>query len=328
MRKKASIVKLVLFIMTLSICLTACSVPDKSSDDLNHSSSTSQIKGTGIENPTISPNQSAPQENTKTAKPSSSPSDGNGLDYSQYIHKIWIVKSLLKSKDSKISFFISNIENGNLEGRCTLNGLRSYCKPSIGQKDYAYLTGTIKNGIANCEAGDPISKGGASFQLKFKTDDEIELIYPDFNESYIYSPYTINDLMELQGFTLNKSQSITANLNSWGTVNFVTCERSDSPVPYFYLTDKDGDVLYDLTLVLMPDSEIRAVSFHDVNKDGLKDIIIIVANKNDSSNITAKVIMQQADGSFDVDGELNKEINDSGNNKDIKSVTDYLSKKF
>lgn len=327
-------VKLVLFIMTLSICLTGCSVPNKSSDTVNHPSSTSQNKSTSIVNPTTSPNQSATPENITTPNPSSSPSDGNTIDYSKYIHKIWIDRSLLRVKEfnisRNISFYISSIENGKLVGRCTPDGLHAYCIPEVGPDQgmaYADLTGTIKNNIADCHYSGSSSKVYGSFELEFRSENEIKVIYPDSHESYIYAPYTINDLMELQGFTLNKDQSFTVNLNSWGTVNFVTCERSK--FPYFYLTNKDGDVLYDLNgIPLIPDCEIKAVSFQDVNKDGLKDIIIIVANKNDSSNINADVIFQQVDGTFDIDGKLNREINDSGNNKDIKSITDYLSKKF
>lgn len=42
----------------------------------------------------------------------------------------------------------------------------------------------------------------------------------------------------------------------------------------------------------------------------------------------AKVLLQNPNGSFPIDGDMTQETNDSGNNKDIKTITDYLSKKF
>ncbi|HWT77166.1 MAG TPA: hypothetical protein VN258_20890 [Mobilitalea sp.] len=327
MKKNILIAISMFFIMTISICLTGCSVPNDSVTDKNHPSPTSQTKDTSKENPTISPNQPTPTERVTAIKPSSSPSDGNAIDYTQYIHKIWINRSLMNSENQEMSFYISNITNGKLVGKSTINGLHGYCIPDIGhlgEMDYADLTGIIKNDIADCDSYASTSGARGNYEFKFKSDDVIEVTFIDLNESYKYEPLTIKDVIE--SGNINKNQSFTVNLNSWGTVNFVTCEMSNAPT--FFLTNKEGDILYYLNLNLMTVDEIKAVSFKDVNKDGLKDIIIIAANKNDSSNVEAYVILQQADGSFDVDDELNSEINDSGNNKSIKAITDYLSKKL
>ena len=109
MKKNFSIAISVLFIMTLSICLTGCSVPNESSVTINHLSSTSQIKGTSIENPTTSSSRLTPSESVTATESSSSQSDGNAIDFSQYIHKIWIDHSLMKSKNVGISFYITDI---------------------------------------------------------------------------------------------------------------------------------------------------------------------------------------------------------------------------
>jgi len=95
-----------------------------------------------------------------------------------------------------------------------------------------------------------------------------------------------------------------------------------------YLTNKEDDILYDFTWAIPNNVDFYAVSFQDVNKDGLKDIIIIYGVGDDISSSTAKIFTQNTDGVFDVDGDMTQEINDSGNNKDIKTVLDYLSKKF
>lgn len=320
----------VLFLMTFSICLTGCSVPNNSSNAENHPTLTSQVKGTGIGYPTNSQNQPIPPESATAARLSSSPLVDKAIDYSKYIHKIWIDRSLMKSENKGVSFYISGITNGKIEGKCTINGLHGFCIPEVGPyqgMDYADLTGTIRNGIAYCNYFAKTSGAEGNFEIKFNSDNEIEVFFPDIDENSIYSPYTINDVMELEGFIPNENQLFEVNLNSWGNVNFVSGEISNSPA--FYLTNKEGDILVDLFIVMGRNiNVIKAVSFQDVDKNGLKDIIIIATDSNDSSNTTAKVILQQDDGMFEIDGNLNKEINDSGNNKDIKSITEHIFKKF
>jgi hypothetical protein len=97
------------------------------------------------------------------------------------------------------------------------------------------------------------------------------------------------------------------------------------------LTDKDGNILYDFTDTFSPYmTDVKAVSFQDVNKDGLKDIIIILVDiysGHDPNNI-ATVLYQKANGSFANDPAIDQKINSDGNNKDINSIMNYLSKKF
>ena len=199
------------------------------------------------------------------------------------------------------------MQKGKLVGKCTINGLHGFCIPYAGPDegiDYADLTGTIKNGIAYCHYIASTSEVQGSFEFKFKSDNDIEVIYPDEkNKNYQYTPYTINDEIALEGLIPDKNQSFTVNLNSWGNVNFVSGEILNTPI--FYLTNKDGDILYDFDDGIGLDSNfviVKAVSFQDVNKNGLKDIIIIAADNNDSSNVMAEVYLQQADGSFYIDG--------------------------
>lgn len=129
------------------------------------------------------------------------------------------------------------------------------------------------------------------------------------------------------------------DLNSWGNVKFVSgIYLTEDHIPLaFCLTNKDGDISYDFDSI--PNSEhfayieVKAVSFVDVNKGGLKDIIIIVDHKDAVGNDiatkrTAAVYLQKADGSFTIDEKLNQEINDSENNKEVKTVKKYLSQKF
>ncbi len=89
------------------------------------------------------------------------------------------------------------------------------------------------------------------------------------------------------------------------------------------MTNKDGDIFYDFTSAIPNNAEFYDVSFQDVNRDGLKDIIIYGVD-DDISSSTAKIFTQNTNGLFEVDGDMTQELNNSGNNKDIKTITDYL----
>ncbi|MDP4147393.1 MAG: hypothetical protein Q8936_23465 [Bacillota bacterium] len=143
---------------------------------------------------------------------------------------------------------------------------------------------------------------------------------------------SLGNIKDIRGFTPFENQSFMVNLNSWGEVRFVSGKITTSsflPV-VIYLTNKAGDILYDFNngadAPFPSDGKIEAVSFQDVNKDGLKDIIIITTNAHGKTS--AAVYLQNSDGSFATNFKLNQEINDSGNNKDIQTVKNYLSQKF
>lgn len=150
------------------------------------------------------------------------------------------------------------------------------------------------------------------------------------------SNFTVGNIKDIKSFTPFESQCFMVNLDSWGEVKFVAGEipTSFGKTVTIYLTNKDGDILYDFNsgsnALFHFDVHVEAVSFQDVNKDGLKDIIIISAYNSKASTASGKTIaavyFQKNDKSFAADSKLNGEINDSGSNKDIKSVVKYLLK--
>lgn len=140
-----------------------------------------------------------------------------------------------------------------------------------------------------------------------------------------------NNIKNIKGFTIIENQSFMVNLNSWGNVRFVSGKlTAGNHVPVvFYLTNKNGDILYNFDDTPFPYRvDVKAVSFRDVNKDGLKDIIIIVSDSDGLGGPMAAVWLQDANKKFTCDVKIYKEMNESGNNKDMQTVTDYLSKKF
>lgn len=144
-----------------------------------------------------------------------------------------------------------------------------------------------------------------------------------------------DNIKNIKGFIPFEGQSFMVDLNSWGNVKFVSGKlTAGNHIPaVFYLTNENGDILYSFEDTPFPYSvDVKAVSFTDVNKDGLKDVIIIVTDAYEGSSSFGEPIaalwLQNADGTFTCDFKLYQEINESGNNKDIKTVTGYLFNKF
>ncbi|WP_242975962.1 hypothetical protein [Desulfosporosinus sp. FKB] len=264
-----------------------------------------------------------------SAKSSAATVTSDSVDYNQYVKKVWKLKN-----DSDISFVISRIEDSKAMGKLTVLNFTATDKNLLSFE--ADFEGGINKDTAACQYND--SKGNkGSLKLVFKSNHEIEATITIADKSkttvqpsqgtFNFVPENINDI---KGFSSIEKQSFMVNLNSWGNVKFVSGKLTGgSHVPVeFYLTDKEGDIFYDFAATLPYRVDVKAVSFEDVNKDGLKDIIIIVNDEDDTSNCLATVYFQKADGSFANDLKLDQEINESGNNKEVKIVRTFLAPKF
>lgn len=261
----------------------------------------------------------------------------DAVDYNQYVKKRWIKKENANIEPGEeVYFTISKIENGKVTGKLSADSFTEADKNLLSFE--SGFEGTVNNDTAECEFNDPKGNRG-NIKLVFKPDNEVEAAITLSGKSKLtiqppegtfeFAPYNIKDI---KGFSPIENQSFMLNLNSWGNVKFVSAKlTAGNHIPIvFYLTNKDGDILYDFTDVPFPyNVDVKAVSFADVNKDGLKDIIIIAeGSDDDSGQPLAAVWLQKADGSFVNDVEIYKEINSSGNNKDIATVIKYLSHKF
>lgn len=325
--------KIFLAIITASVFLAGCgrSIPTNTAKQDGQPSSVAAATNTS---------DAKSPATTTTTKPTATISTSDAIDYNQYIKKTWIVKDGTDNGSyDGLSFRISKIVNGEITGYF---GNKDMIVPNhYNSSDrLGYLNGTINKDTAECKFSDKDGNKG-NIKLIFKQNNEIEAAIKFTDKSQIYKdksmdgtfqfiPYNLNDM---KGFSLFKDQSFTVDLNSWGNVRFVSGKViGGNHIPtLFYLTDKDGDILYDFAPELPYSVDVKAVSFQDVNKDGLKDIIIIVADAYHVTTGTgesiATVYFQKADGSFNNDPKLDQEINASKNNKTVKTVTDYLSKK-
>lgn len=251
------------------------------------------------------------------------------VEYNQYVKKRWINNN----SEREIYFSISKIENGKITGKLSAISFTQTDKNLLSFE--SGFEGIINKDTAECQFNDSSGNKG-NLKLVFKANNEVEatITLIDRSKTTIQPPegtfeFVSDNIKNIRGFSHIESQSFMVNLNSWGNVKFVSGKlTAGNHIPVvFYLTNKDGEILYDFDANLPYNVDVKAVSFVDVNKDGLKDIIIIVAG-NDGSGQLATVYLQKADGSFTNDHKLDKEINDSGSNKDIKTVLNYLFPKF
>lgn len=133
------------------------------------------------------------------------------------------------------------------------------------------------------------------------------------------------------GLQVIENQCFSVSLKNYGKVKFISgLKREDAnDIAVFYLIDDKNNVLYKF-----PDfygnkkggfNNISAVSFSDVNKDGLKDVVIIADYRAGSNSSTTPIssIYFQKGKEFINNENLDDKINSSSNNKDIASVLKY-----
>ena len=288
------------------------------------------VAGCGKTDPTNTTQQ--PREESPAvanAKPSVPAPSREAIDYHQYLKKTWTKRNDADNNfGNEVSFSISKIENGEITGELMVVGPSpSYPNAS------ANLNGIIIKDTAECQFTDSRENKG-TIKLVFKSNNEMEATITLTNKAqdskaqppvgtFRFAPYNLEDI---EGFGLLENQSFMVDLNSWGKVKFV----SGKLIPaVFYLTDENGDILYNFQATLPYMVDVKAVSFEDVSKDGLKDIIIIVDDgyAGQGNAPLATVYFQKTDGSFANDLKLDQEINDSKNNNDVKTVKRYLAEK-
>jgi len=237
------------------------------------------------------------------------------IDYNQYRKKIWVVKSWNGGAYDYSSFFISKIENRVVEGKLSTS---SVAKPdfyfySLDPSKYlGDLSGTVNNGVAKCQFSDKDGNKG-NVTLVFKEDNEIEatIEYTDkgsaykdlsLDGNYLFRPYNLADinLAGINEITLLEDHSFAVDLNSWGSVNFVSGESNtgDKIHPVVYLTNEHDDILYDFAAPFKTGSEITEASIKDINEDGLKDVTIFTGFNDPNIEHIEWIFFQMDNGLF------------------------------
>ncbi len=312
--------KLLLVIITASILLGGCGGKVTPTNIVQKNEQSSSV--------TTDTNKVAAKSSGTTTASAATITTSDSIDYNQYIGKAWVKKN----GSYNTSFCISNIANGKITGYFD----SSYWGAVPTTYDFEKnLTGTTNKNTAECKLNDSLGNKG-NIRLVFKQNNEIEATIKLTATSqnvdkrpqegtFDFIPY---NLSSIKGFSLIKDQSFMVNLNSWGNVRFVSEKlTAGHHIPtVFYLTDKEGNILFDFDSNLPYNVDVKAVSFVYLSKNGLKDIIIIASyNGVNGASELATVYLQKANGYFTNDPKLDQKINNSGNNKSVKDVKNYLS---
>ncbi|WP_226002487.1 DUF4163 domain-containing protein [Paenibacillus sp. BJ-4] len=140
-------------------------------------------------------------------------------------------------------------------------------------------------------------------------------------------------------YEIEESQSFQTTLEGFGKVRFVSTQTKKEGIPknYFFLLDDRERVIYSFPDLYgnewwYADEGVEAVAFKDINKDGLKDVIIIAYYETGSGPDGAKpfpvvgIYFQKKNKTFTTLPALDQAINDKGHNQTIKDVIQYVSK--
>ena len=143
--------------------------------------------------------------------------------------------------------------------------------------------------------------------------------------------------LQKQGLKVVEEQSFWIELENWGKVRFIAGEKEIKQLPKlsFYLIDSKDNVLYSLPefygnmWILY---EVKAISFKDVNRDGLKDIIVVADyilghGENAAVPFSVGSVYFQKDKEFVSLPELDMEINEKNQNKSTDIIFKFVEDK-
>jgi hypothetical protein len=198
------------------------------------------------------------------------------------------------------------------------------------------------------------SKNGLHLRIQWDTKTEkVNNIFIEYNmeksikqqRSADYVDEDVQPDPDLEPYTIQEGQSFITSLNGWGKVRFVSTlkdeEANDLIQAKFFLevnSDKyvDNKILYEFPEFYGNNGRmidrIKAVSFKDLNQDGRTDIVIIAdyitgVNAHGIETLpVAGIYFQKKDNTYTTLPELDKSINQTGHNRTLQNVIQYVSK--
>lgn len=236
----------------------------------------------------------------------------DAFDYSNYLYKIWILKEWstedIHVHDSTFTFYINNIENGQIEGEISVDGLaKPICFFDSLEGDSYYgsgkFAGTIMNGQAECQFVDEYGNEGR-FQLKLGNDVEATFKYSEnvasemreIEGTYIFRPYNLLD--EKKYVTIEFSEIV--DLDFWGKVELAV-GKYDTGRRYHgvaYLINTDGDIFYEFEAPFRTGAWIEEAYAEDIDNDGMTDIKLIERFEADDIEDFEWRFLQKENGLF------------------------------
>ncbi|WP_043891377.1 DUF4163 domain-containing protein [Paenibacillus sp. Aloe-11] len=147
--------------------------------------------------------------------------------------------------------------------------------------------------------------------------------------------------LDTNQYEVEESQSFQTTFEGSGKVRFVSTYGYPEGLRkyFFFLLDDQGHIVYSFPEFygnhewVARYGGVEAVAFKDVNKDGLKDVIIIASVDNGIHGPgrvdefpMAGIYFQKKNKTFTTLPALDQAINDKGHNQTIKDVIQYVSK--
>lgn len=237
-----------------------------------------------------------------------------------YTKKSWIVDDYYEGS-SPFSFVITKMENGIIEGKVDIGGYFAELSWNIGMRRFS---GVVEGRVAKCQLKD---KNGESrtLELTFLDENRIKgILIPSYSEyaelderkesnrdeMYLFRPYNLKDEEEYLDYEILAENVSIYNgeiWDFWGKVNIVTgIVNTNHPYAVTYLTNENGDILYDFFEISVGGDEVKNVLIEDVDGDGLKDFKISTwfpdAPNADDYELTW-ILYQREDGLFYEDEE-------------------------
>ncbi len=182
------------------------------------------------------------------------------------------------------------------------------------------------------------------FSVRAAESDETEQLIRDYNEYMaLFAAIGDTDDIEPNGFYRIEDQSFPVVLESFSDgeteVNFIPVMYEKYHRLGVLITDNKGKVLYKtnqletnnkwLGQMEQPTKGVAAVSFQDLNRDGLTDIILITECENEEGKYAGRTyktgdVLFQRDGGFYRDWRVSDKINRFSMNKSADFIASYV----
>lgn len=169
--------------------------------------------------------------------------------------------------------------------------------------------------------------------------EELLLLYEEY-QARLNAIETVDDIEE-NGYEIIEGQSFPIVMESFGEeeVTFLAAFDVNYHRMAVFLADAEGNILYKtdqletnnriLGQLEQPTKELAAVSFYDVDQDGLTDILLITRCVNDTGDYAGKTykvgdVLFQGDGTFYRDWRVSDKINRFDMNKSANCIISYV----
>lgn len=310
-RNKKSILSITIFLL-LTISLTGCRTENNGGKD----TTSKNIVGESITSEDGVSENAVTSDNVSENKVSEA---ADIICYDEYTKKTWIPEGY-DGWAAPFTFVITKVKNETIEGKVSIGGFTDLS----GEYDMAYgvkkFSGIITNEIAKCQFKDE-NEINRTLELTFLDDTKMMgTLKPSYEElqknenydksgTYFLRPYNLRDREEYLEYEIFEEKVSISNgdgLEFWREVNIVTGIMNTShPYPVVYLTNKQGDILYNFYVARINGVDVLDIFIEDFNGDGLNDLKIITGLSNgdddqDKLELTW-IFYQNEDGLFYMD---------------------------